>query len=50
MPKDGRFTPSRERGLGLVNQGVVTRIESGMYLFLDDERGGFHWQCFTAQI
>jgi hypothetical protein len=28
--------------------GVVTRIEKGQYLFLDDDRGGFHWQCFKA--
>jgi len=26
--------------------GVVTRIEKDMYLYLDDERGGFHWECF----
>ena len=26
--------------------GTVTRIENGLYLFLDDERGGFHWECF----
>ncbi len=28
--------------------GTVTRIEGGQYLFLDDERGGFHWECFAA--
>ncbi len=26
--------------------GVVTRIDQGVYLYLDDERGGFHWECF----
>jgi hypothetical protein len=26
--------------------GVVTRIENNGYLYLDDERGGFHWECF----
>ncbi len=29
--------------------GVVTRIDKGEFLFLDDDRGGFHWQCFTKQ-
>ena len=28
------------------DSGVVTRIERGMYLYLDDGRGGFHWECF----
>jgi ATP-dependent exoDNAse (exonuclease V) alpha subunit len=27
--------------------GTVTRIAEGQYLYLDDSRGGFHWQCFT---
>ena len=26
--------------------GVVTRISQGAYLYLDDDRGGFHWECF----
>lgn len=26
--------------------GIVTRIDRGAYLYLDDERGGFHWECF----
>jgi hypothetical protein len=26
--------------------GVVTRIDKDAYLYLDDERGGFHWECF----
>jgi hypothetical protein len=26
--------------------GVVTRIGNGNYLYLDDDRGGFHWECF----
>ena len=26
--------------------GVVTRIEKGIYLYLDDGRGGYHWECF----
>jgi hypothetical protein len=26
--------------------GIVTRIDKGMYLYVDDDRGGFHWQCF----
>lgn len=26
--------------------GTVTRIDQGVYLYLDDERGGFHWECF----
>ena len=28
--------------------GLVTRIDQGKYLFLDDDRGGFHWESFTA--
>jgi len=27
--------------------GTITRIENDDYLFLDDERGGFHWECFS---
>jgi hypothetical protein len=27
--------------------GTVTRIDQGVYLYLDDDRGGFHWECFT---
>ena len=26
--------------------GTVTRIDRGMYIYLDDYRGGFHWECF----
>jgi len=26
--------------------GTVTRIKKGQYLYLDDNRGGLHWQCF----
>jgi hypothetical protein len=26
--------------------GLVTRIDKDLYLYLDDERGGFHWECF----
>ena len=26
--------------------GTVTRISNGQYLYLDDERGGLHWECF----
>lgn len=26
--------------------GIVTRIEGEVYLFLDDDRGGLHWECF----
>ena len=26
--------------------GIVTRIEREEYLYLDDEKGGFHWECF----
>jgi len=28
------------------DHGVVTRISQDQYLYLDDGRGGFHWQCF----
>jgi len=28
--------------------GVVARIAGNNYLYLDDERGGFHWECFRA--
>jgi len=27
--------------------GIVTRIDKNQYVFLDDERGGFHWECFS---
>jgi hypothetical protein len=26
--------------------GIVTRISKENYLYLDDDRGGFHWECF----
>ena len=26
--------------------GTITRIANDQYVFLDDERGGFRWQCF----
>ena len=26
--------------------GTITRIDKDQYVFLDDERGGFHWRCF----
>ncbi len=26
--------------------GTVTRIDQDIYLYLDDDRGGFHWECF----
>ena len=26
--------------------GMVTRIHLGQYLYVDDERGGFHWKCY----
>jgi hypothetical protein len=26
--------------------GIITRIEEGAYIYLDDGRGGFHWECF----
>jgi hypothetical protein len=32
------------------NIGVITRIDKGMYLYLDDERGGFHWECFKKVL
>ena len=28
--------------------GTVTRIRDKVYLYLDDERGGYHWQCFKV--
>jgi hypothetical protein len=31
------------------DEGVITRIEKGQYVFLDDDRGGFHWRCFSAR-
>ncbi|MGA3211762.1 MAG: hypothetical protein ABSD20_10685 [Terriglobales bacterium] len=27
--------------------GTVTRIADGRYIYVDDERGGYHWQCFS---
>jgi hypothetical protein len=30
--------------------GTVTRIDKDMYLYLDDDRGGFHWECFQKAI
>jgi hypothetical protein len=29
--------------------GTVTRIEKGQFIFLDDNRGGFHWECFRKE-
>ena len=26
--------------------GIVTRVDRDTYLYLDDDRGGFHWECF----
>ena len=30
--------------------GIITRISNGisngMYVYLDGDRGGFHWECF----
>ncbi len=26
--------------------GIITRIEKNAYLYLDDDRGGLHWECF----
>jgi hypothetical protein len=26
--------------------GNISRIATGGYVYLDDERGGFHWECF----
>jgi len=28
--------------------GLVTRIGENGFLYLDDERGGFHWECFRS--
>jgi hypothetical protein len=30
--------------------GVLTVIEQGKYLYLDDHRGGFHWECFKPAL
>jgi hypothetical protein len=30
--------------------GVVTRVANNGYLYLDDERGGFHWECFRNAL
>jgi len=29
--------------------GTVTRIDQGIYLYLDDDRGG-HWECFEKTL
>jgi hypothetical protein len=29
--------------------GIVTRIDKDMYLYLDDDRGGFHSECFMMR-
>jgi hypothetical protein len=26
--------------------GTITRIHEESYLYLDEGRGGFHWECF----
>jgi hypothetical protein len=56
-----RFAPS-ERAIGWSwpsfdhvqmhpgDSGVVTRIKDDSYVFLDGERGGFHWECFEKVI
>jgi hypothetical protein len=28
------------------DEGVVTKILQDNYIYIDDDRGGFHWQCF----
>jgi hypothetical protein len=28
--------------------GIVTQVSNEAYLYLDDGRGGFHWQCFHS--
>ncbi len=28
--------------------GIVTRVDREDYLYLDDGRGGFHWECFKS--
>jgi hypothetical protein len=28
------------------DSGLITRIDQENYLYLDDDRGGFHWECF----
>ena len=28
------------------DSGIVTRIDKNDYLYLDDDRGGFRWECF----
>jgi hypothetical protein len=33
-------------GLQPGDAGIITRISNGIYLYLDDDRGGFHWECF----
>jgi threonine dehydratase len=32
------------------DSGVITRIDKGQYLYLDDDRGGFHWECFSPAL
>jgi hypothetical protein len=32
------------------DSGIVTRIDDEVYLYLDDGRGGFHWQCFQKTV
>ena len=29
--------------------GVITRIDKETYIFLDDDRGGLHWECFQKE-
>jgi hypothetical protein len=26
--------------------GIVTRVDKGTYVYVDDDRGGLHWECF----
>src|ERR1035438_3713650 len=28
--------------------GTITRISNDEYLYLDDDRGGLHWECFRG--
>ena len=28
--------------------GTVSRVQDEQYLYLDDDRGGFHWECFQS--
>ena len=44
---DGWVWPSYDRlRLHPGDIGTITRIDKEQYLYLDDERGGLHWQCF----